>query len=288
MNLPRIAFFGTSEIAVYVLDELKREGILPSLVITNPDSPQGRKLHLTPTKVADWAASEHIFTIKPTSLKDEEVVRTLQECSCDLFLVAAYGKIIPETVLKIPKWKTLNMHPSLLPRLRGASPIRSAILNNENPTGVTIMQLNTKMDEGPILAQEKIQVQKDKWPIHGRILDETLARSGGQLLARTLREWLSGTITPIEQDHNQATYCAKITKEMGLLDFTLDPHLNLRKIRAFDGWPGTYFFYEKGDVKIRVKVLDAIVESEKLIITRIIPEGRREMDYDTFIHQVEA
>jgi methionyl-tRNA formyltransferase len=281
--MPKIVFFGTPDIAVHVLEELERAGIVPALVVTNPDTAQGRKLVLTETPVARFAREHSIPILKPTTLKDATVAAALQNSGAELYIVAAYGKIIPSSILSIPKYGTLNVHPSLLPRLRGASPIRSAILENEYPTGVTIMVLTEGLDEGPIVAQEVADIPKETWPLHGRILDEKLARMGGRLLACVLPAWITGTLTPAEQDHAHATYCKKITKDMAEIDLAADPAENLRKIRAFDGWPGAYFFHHKNGQRIRIKIADAEMRDAVLVLTRIIPEGRKEMAYEDWM-----
>ena len=278
----KLGFFGSPQIAVWVLEELEKVGILPSLIITNPDTPQGRKMLLTPTPVAVWAEARNIPLLKLPSLKTPEVEAQLKASGCELFLVAAYGKLIPQNILDIPKYKTLNTHPSLLPLLRGASPVRSAILQDMNPSGVTIMELTQGMDEGPILIQEEIEIPEEAWPLRGTELDELLFKKGGEMLAQILPSWINGEIAVQEQDHAQATYCTKITKEMGELDLSADPYQNLLKIRAFDGWPGTFFFAEKNGERIRVKVVDATIENGALVITKIIPEGKKEMDYTDF------
>lgn len=281
---PNIGFFGSPQIAVWVLEELEKVGLLPTLVVTNPDAPQGRKMILTETPVATWASSRKIHTIKPTTLRDTSIEEELRTHSCDLFVVAAYGKIIPQTILDIPKYKTINMHPSLLPKLRGASPIRSAILHDMNPTGISIMILTAGMDEGPLLTQEEVQIPSEAWPIRGNELDELLAKKGGTLLAETIPRWVAGEITPQEQVHEDATYSTKITKEMGLIDLHDNPYQNLLKVRAFDGWPGTYFFIEKDRSKVRIKITDAeLDEHGKLKITRVVPEGKKETSFDNFI-----
>ncbi len=283
-SIPKIAFFGTPTIAVWVLEELEKNGILPSLIVTNPDSPQGRKMIITETQVALWAHKRNIPVHKPNTLKDEAIKTMLIESGCELFIVAAYGKIIPESILDIPKYKTLNVHPSLLPKLRGASPIRSAILHNVFPTGVSIMILTKGIDEGPILVQEEEPIAREDWPLRGTVLDERLARSGGKLLAKTIPTWIEGEITPFEQNHTEATFSEKITKEMGLINLTDDPELNLRKIRAFDGWPGAYFFYtNQNGVSVRIKITEATIEDGKLNILRIIPEGKKEINYADYI-----
>lgn len=280
----KLGFFGSPQIAVWVLEKLEKTGLLPALVITNPDAPQGRKMILTETPVSSWAREREIETFKPATLRDDAVIQKLTSSACDIFIVAAYGKIIPQAILDIPKYKTLNMHPSLLPRLRGASPIRSAILEDINPTGISIMILTAGMDEGPVLAQEEVLIPSETWPIRGSELDELLAKRGGELLAKTLPSWVAGEISPQEQTHEDATYSTKITKEMGLIDLHDNPYQNLLKIRAFDGWPGTYFFVEKDEKQIRIKITDAKLDEEgKLKIIRVIPEGKNEMSYEDFI-----
>ncbi len=283
MGFPKFVFFGTPDIGVWVLEELEKAGFVPSLVVTNPDAPQGRKMIMTASPVAQWAELRNIPVLKPVSLKDTTIPDALRASGIELSIVAAYGKLIPQAILDIPKFKTLNVHPSLLPKLRGASPIRSAILEDMNPTGVSIMSLTIGMDEGPILAQETILIPKENWPVRGSELDVLLAKKGGALLAKILPDWIQGTITPEEQNHTEATYTQKITKEMGLIDLHSDPYQNLLKIRAFDGWPGTYFFHERNDQHIRVKIVDATIENSILKITRVIPEGKKEMDYDVFL-----
>ena len=280
---PKIVFFGTPEIAVTVLDSLKEAGYLPALIITNPDAPQGRKMLMTPPPVKVWAGAAGILVLQPTTLKDPEVLAQLTEGAYTLFIVAAYGKIIPQTILDIPKHGTLNVHPSLLPKLRGASPIRSAILNDMRETGATIMLMDAELDHGPILAQKTVVIEEASWPLRGIALDSMLAHEGGELLVTTIPKWLEGTIHPHEQTHEEATFCTKITKEMGEIDLTADPYANLLKIRAFDGWPGTYFFTERNDKRIRVKIVDAeLAEDGSLNILRVIPEGKKEMAYSDF------
>lgn len=284
ISKPNFAFFGTPLVAVWVLEELEKHGILPTLVITNPDAPQGRKLILTPPPVKEWAVARGIEVFQPTTLRDEAVVQKLRSQNFDLFIVAAYGKIIPQSILDIPPQSTLNVHPSLLPLLRGASPIRSAILGDMRDTGVTIMLMDAALDHGPILAQETANITKDEWPLRGETLDERLARQGGRMLAEAIPQWIAGTITAKEQDHTAATHCTKITKEMGEIDLSADPYQNLLKIRAFDGWPGTFFFTEKHGKRLRIKIIDAeLTEDGSLKITRVVPEGKKEMNYDDFL-----
>ena len=282
-TLPKIAFFGTPDIAVWVLEELEKAGIVPALIVTNPDAPQGRKMVLTPSPVSNWAEEKGIQVYKPESLKSDEVVAKLKESGCALFVVAAYGKIIPQPILDIPKYKTLNMHPSLLPQLRGMSPIRSAILEDIHPTGVSIMELTAGIDEGPVLAQEVATLET--WPILGRNLDEHLARQGGALLSDVIPKWINGEIEAKEQNHSEATFSKKITKAMGELNLMDDPYQNYLKFCAFDVWPGTFFFQEINGKQIRVKITEAEYADGKFVVKKVIPEGKKEMDYESFIAQ---
>jgi methionyl-tRNA formyltransferase len=281
----KFAFFGTPDIAVHALEALTQAGFVPSLIVTNPDRPTGRKQILTPPPAAVFAETHNIPLFQPESLKDKDAISPLTATDWDLFVVVAYGKIIPEWLLSIPKHQTINLHPSLLPKFRGASPIRSSILADERETGVTIILLDAEMDHGPILTQEIVTVDESEWPLDGQLLDERLARAGGALLAETIPEWIAGQIEPQEQDHDAATFCTKITKDMS--ELAIDPyHLPegmaaydiLLKIKAFSGWPETFFIHENK----RVKIKSACLENEKLHIDRIVPEGKSEMDFNAY------
>jgi len=279
-NDVRFVFFGTPELAVTILEELKAAGFSPALVVTRPDAPVGRGKVLTPPPVKVWAAAQGIPVLQPAKLTDD-VLAELQKDAWDVFIVAAYGKLLPQKLLDIPEHGTLNVHPSLLPHLRGPSPIRSAILNDERETGVSIMLIDAEMDHGPIIEQEFIDVPN--WPPRADELEDLLAHEGGRILAETLLPWVRGGIAAQEQDHEQATYCKTIQKEDGLIDLADDPQKNLRKIRAFEGWPGTYTFFERNGQKIRVQIIDAHVENDQLVIDTVRPEGKRDMPYADFL-----
>ena len=297
-NKPKIVFWGTSSFSTGVLDALKEGGIIPDVIITALDKPKGRNLIITPPPVKIWAEQNNIPILQPEIL-DDSLRSTLYALGSTLFVVASYGKIIPKSILGIPKHGTLNVHPSLLPRLRGASPIQSAILS-EDTTGVTIMLLDDKMDHGPIIAQKEIPIAP--WPPKASELEKILAREGGKLLAEVIPRWVAGKITAQEQEHNKATYTKKFTKEDGLIDLSGDQTVNFRKIQAFDVWPRAYFFTERHGKKIRVAIIDAELidlpaPSEapahataggrqaggKLIIKKVLPEGKREMKYGDFL-----
>lgn len=284
----KIAFFGTPDFAVTILEELKNADITPALVITAPDKPQGRGLTLTPPPVKIWAQENNIKTIQPTSLKDSLQIAEILDTQWDLFIVAAYGKLIPENILEIPKHKTLNVHPSLLPKFRGPSPIESSILADDQDVGVSIMRLDKEMDHGPIVAQEKIPAEQiGTWPITAPSLENIAAHFGGTLLAKIIPDWTSEKITEKEQEHAKATYCKKISKADGLIDLDADAYANYLKICAYSGWPGTYFFKEHDGRKIRVSVKKATYQDGTLTIQTVVPEGRSEMSYPDFLRGIK-
>ncbi len=272
------AFFGTSEFSVIVLDQLKARGFIPTLVVTVEDKPKGRKLVLTPPPTKVWAEKEGIKYVQLKILRKEEsveIIKSYAKSGFDLFIVASYGKIIPQNILDIPKYHCLNVHPSLLPKLRGPSPLESAILK-ENETGVTIIKVGAEMDQGPILTQEKIDIE---WPPYFEDLEKTSAKVGGRLLAELIPDWIDGKIKEVEQVHNQTTVCVKIEKRDGEINLNGDLEINLRKIRAFHQWPTAYFFNKSK----RVIVKRAHIKENKLILDRVLPEGRKEMSYEDYL-----
>lgn len=276
------AFFGTDEFSTMVLDELKSQGFVPNLIITTEDKPKGRKLLLTPPEAKVWADKENVNCLQLKTLRNEEsfsAIKSSVKEGFDLFVVASYGKIIPQNILDIPKFKTLNIHPSLLPKLRGPSPIASSILS-EDETGVSIMRLDSEMDHGPILAQEKIDID---WPPYADELEKISAKVGAEMLAKIIPEWINGNVKEVEQNHNEATFCSKIQKSDGEIDLNDNPEKNLRKIRAYNIWPNAFFFETNGYKKTRIIVKKAHIENGELVLDRIIPEGKKEMDYKDYL-----
>lgn len=282
----KFVFFGSSEFSVYVLDTLKQNNFIPSLIITTEDKPKGRKLILTPNVVKVWAQENSIKIESPKSLKNNEgLVQKLNLENADLFLVASYGKIIPKTIFDIPKSKTLNIHPSLLPKYRGASPIQSAILNDEHKMGVSIMQIEETMDTGPVLIQKEIE---DLSVMEGREkIEKILAHEGALLFMKIYKDWNEGILTAQKQDDSIATYCKKIEKEDGLLDidindFSKNAKENILKTRAFEGWPLTYFFINQK----RIIIKKASYKDNKFIIEKVLPEGKKEMVFEDFLRGI--
>jgi len=278
---PLFAFFGTPRFAVRVLDALEAEAYLPALVICAPDKPQGRGMKLAPPPAKVWAEARGIDVMQPATLKDESVASELQNTEWDVFVVAAYAKLIPQSILDIPRQGALNVHPSLLPKLRGPSPAVSAILADLRTTGVTIMQMDAKMDEGPIVAQARVELEEAAWPPKGSEFEELLATEGGMLLAEVLPDWIDGHITPEPQDHSAATYTKKFTDEDSLIDIDGNPREQLLKIRAFDKNPRAHFVTSDGK---RVIITEAELSADSnLKILKVIPEGKKEIDFTTFL-----
>lgn len=282
MKTSNLAFFGTSHYAVMILEALKHAGLSPSLIITTPDKPAGKGMQLTPPPVKVWAQEQGVEILQPEKLKEASFLEMLKTRNFDLFIVVAYGKIIPQEVIDISPNGALNVHASLLPKLRGASPIETAILQDEKHTGITIMLIDSDMDHGPIITQKKVMI--DPWPPKARDLGKALVETGGQLLVEVIPQWLAGTIEAKPQNHSLATYTKKIVKEDALIDLSAEPYENFRKIQAYAEWPKPYFFAEKNGRKIRVIIKDAEYKNDTLIIKRVIPEGKKEMDYSAFFN----
>lgn len=284
-NPLKTAFFGTPHLAVYVLEELEAAGIVPDVVVTAPDRPAGRKLILTPPPVKSWALERDFPVLQPETLKTPSAAPELANSEWDLFIVAAYSIIVPPWVLELPKHGILNVHPSLLPKLRGPSPIRSAILlDRQENVGVSIIKLDEQVDHGPVVAQARVELPE--WPVRGNHLDELLFREGGRLLAECGPLWLEGGITPEPQNDDEATFTKKFTKADGEINLDADAATNYRTFCAMEGWPGTYFFAEYNGTRIRVKVKDVEYTDGTFTPTVVIPEGKQAMSYDVFVRSL--
>jgi len=194
----------------------------------------------------------------------------------DLLIVASYGKIIPKKFLDLPRHGSINVHPSLLPKHRGASPIQTAILNGDKVTGVSIMVMDEKMDHGPIISNLQFPISQK---YNYKELETLLAVKGAKLLEEIIPIFLSGKIKAKDQDHSKATFTKILRREDGEVGLDDDPHEIERKSRAFDPWPGIYTIW-KGK---RIKLLEIEVEENKLIIKRVQPEGKKEMGFDDFL-----
>lgn len=271
-------FFGTPKFAVIVLKALIDAGYTPAHVVTAPDKPKGRGRILTSSPVKILAEKYGILVLQPITLKNNtELIDMIAALRPDFFVVAAYGKIIPKTILAIPKKGGLNVHPSLLPYYRGPSPIQAAILNGDATTGATIMLMDEEMDHGPILAQQELTPNIQCFPLTlnvGRChttenLSEKLAELGAKLLIETIPKWLNGEITPREQNHAKATYTKIITKEDGHIDWHKSAEEIERMARAYTTWPSAWTLMR--DTKSRAKK-DARVKILRAFRTQAIAD----------------
>ncbi|MBI4123187.1 MAG: methionyl-tRNA formyltransferase [Parcubacteria group bacterium] len=233
----KIVFFGTSEFGAIVLRTIIRASIIPALVVTVPDKPAGRKLKVHPSWVKQVALEYRIPLLQPET-PQEKVLSQLRSMEPDLFLVAAYGKILPQELLDIPKKGSLNVHPSLLPLYRGAAPVQAALLNGDEKTGATVILMDERMDHGPIVASSKIKIQNPK--INYPELHNKLAKLGGELLIKTIPLWIAGKIKAVPQQDSKATYTKHLTKEAGRIDWTKSALYIERQVRALQPWPGTF------------------------------------------------
>lgn len=287
MNTPpqiRFIFLGGRPLGVACLDALEKVGYVPAIIVTNPDRPAGRGQVMTPPQEKVWGEARGIPVMQPEKLSEIEDALIAQG-PWDVFALAAYGQILSKKFLSIPRLGVVNMHPSLLPKMRGPSPIRSAILTDaKDAVGVSVMIIDSKMDHGPLLAQKHVETML--WPIPGRELDALLIEQGALLLAETFPKYVHGEIKPTEQDHDAATYCKMFEKTDAEINLADDAHTNLLKICAYDEWPGAYTFVNHGDKKIRIKIIAAHVEGNTLVLDRVVPEGKKEMSYADFMRNI--
>lgn len=293
MKKIKYVFFGSSKLSLIVLEHLYNAGYIPSAIVTTPDKPKGRKLVLTPTETKVFGLSKNIEVFEFAKL-DETAVQICKDKFNDtaIFIVASYGLIIPQSILDIPQSGVINIHPSLLPTYRGATPIQQAILDDRFDTGVSIMKMDAKMDHGPLLFQEKRKNMFD-WPKKYTDLEHELAIQGADALIHILPAIADNQIIQVEQDHTKATFTKKITKADGCIDIENLEHSagrqNFLKFCAYEVWPSTFFIVKKKDKEIRVKITAASWDNEqqKMIIEKVIPEGQKETTYTDFVSRVE-
>ena len=243
----KIVFFGTSEFGAIILEKLVQAGMAPVLVVTTPDKPAGRKQEFTSPPVKLIAEKFKLPIFQPANLVNSAIAELTRQ-KIDMFIVAAYGKILPKGILNIPQYGALNVHPSLLPKYRGPSPIQTAILNDEDETGVTIMLMDEKMDHGPIVANSKFEIRNSKFTYPE--LHSKLAEIGADLLVKMIPDWIEGKIKPVPQDEGKATYTRILKKEDGKIDWNQPATEIERQVRALTPWPGTFTLFKGKTLKI--------------------------------------
>lgn len=231
----RIVFFGTPEFAVPTLDALVAAERKPVLVVTRPARPAGRGREVQEPPVAEAARAHGLEVFQPERVKDGELIERLRELRPDAFVVVAFGQIFPGALLEVPKHGSINLHASLLPKYRGASPIQSAIANGEKKTGVTAMLMEEELDAGPILLQEEVEIHRSETAGE---LSQRLAEVGARLMVETLERLEKGKLKPRKQREESASYASRFSKEDGRLNWALEAEEIYNRLRALDPWPG--------------------------------------------------
>jgi methionyl-tRNA formyltransferase len=310
MALLRIVFMGTAELSCASLQALTS---LPDAtveaVVTQPDRPRGRGMKVLPSPVKALAVQKGLRILQPDRARNEAFLRELQSFKPDLVVVAAYGQILPVSILEVPRFGCLNVHTSLLPKYRGAAPIQWALINGDPKTGVTIMKMDAGMDTGAILMQTETPINPDD---NSGTLHDRLAILGAETLLRAIPEYVAGRLQPREQPAEGASHAPKIRKEDCRIDWTHPANSIWNRIRAFSPWPGA-FMHIPGDVRpLLLKVWEARVEPRTgkageileasqagliigcgtgaLRLLSVQPEGGRRMTDQQFLagHRLEA
>ena len=245
---------GTPDFAVNTLDAINKAGHEIALVVTQPDKPKGRSGALHMSDVKQYAIQHKLEVFQPEKVKTPEAVARLKEYKPELIVVAAFGQILSKEILEMPEHGCINVHASLLPRLRGASPIQSTILEGDKETGVTIQQMGEGLDTGDIILQESIPIEDSDT---GGSLFDKLAELGAALAVRTIDDIASGRAERTPQDEEKATYAKKIEKNMGLIDWDKSAEETERMVRALDPWPSAFTHIDGKMLKIwRAAVVD--------------------------------
>ena len=241
----RIVFMGTPDFSVPTLKALVEAGHDVAAVVTQPDKPKGRgkEMQMTPVKVQ--ALEYKIPVYQPAKVRDQAFIQVLREMDADVFVVIAFGQILPERILNLPKYGCINIHASLLPKYRGAAPIQWAVINGDEVSGVTTMQMDVGLDTGDIL--DTVEVRLDPKETGGSLFDR-LSLAGGKLILSTLEKAEAGILHPVKQD--EATHVTMLDKSMGQIDWSMDAAVIERLIRGLNPWPSAYTKFEGKTLKI--------------------------------------
>jgi methionyl-tRNA formyltransferase len=256
--LSRIAFFGTPEFSAIILRTLIENNFTPSLIVTKPDALVGRKKILTPSPVKIIAQENTLSLLQPNTL-DDSFFEIFKMHSIDIAIVVAYGKIFPQTLLSLPPYGCLNIHASLLPLYRGASPIQSALLYGEKETGVTLMQMEKGLDSGPIITKKSLPIAPNDTTL---TLTPKLAHLGGEVLLSFLSSWKKTSIKSKPQEPSLASFCTCIHKQDGNIHWNQSAETIYNTFRAFTPWPGVFSFFSHKGKKIRIRFLEMELSQE--------------------------
>jgi methionyl-tRNA formyltransferase len=279
VNNPNYIFFGSSRLSVIVLGNLIRLGLKPSLVICPIPQKAGRGLVLKDSELKAEAIKNNV-EIKEVDKLDENLLSEIKKYKPDFLLVASFGKILPKSFLNINKNGVLNIHPSILPKYRGPSPIQYQIINDEKNIGVSIMKMDEMVDHGPLLAKQKITI--DNWPIDYLELEKILAKAGAESFVGVINSYLLNPDNVLVQDDKEATFTKLITKNEGLINLEDDARKNYLKYLALKSSVGVYFMTEHKGKFMRVKISEVSFENNLFDIKKVVPEGRKEMSLSDF------
>lgn len=253
----KVVYMGTPDFAVDTLQAIVDAGHEVALVVTQPDKAKGRGKKLCYTPVKEKAMECHLEVAQPEKVREESFVERLQMIAPDVIVVVAFGQILPESILNIPKYGCINVHASLLPAYRGAAPIQWAVIDGLAETGVTTMYMEKGLDTGDIICQSRIPLAADET---GGSLFDKLAKEGASLLVRTLKMLEDGTATRTKQDDSRSSYAKMLSKDMGCLDFSKDAVILERLIRGLNPWPSAYTAIQGKTLKIYIA--EVVAEEE--------------------------
>jgi methionyl-tRNA formyltransferase len=295
-----LVFCGTPQFAVPTLEKLVSARFSIALVVTQPDRPRGRKLELTPSSIKTRALELGLPVTQPETIKNNQEFRaTLTKINADAIIVVAYGRIIPQWMIDLPRFGNINLHASLLPKYRGAAPIQWAIANGESVTGVTTMLINAGLDTGDILLQEEARIAPDDT---SESLAPRLAGMGAELMVTTLRGLEAGIVHPHPQENQQGTLAPILNKEDGRIDFQWNAQKILNRLRGFHPWPGAFTSFRGKNLNVWAakQVLHRIPEGKlalegdhllvgcgnnsSLELLEVQPEGKKRMPARDFVH----
>ncbi|MGN0365363.1 MAG: methionyl-tRNA formyltransferase [Suilimivivens sp.] len=256
----KIIYMGTPDFAVAPLEAIIRAGHQVTAVVTQPDKQKGRGKEVQMTPVKECALKHGIPVLQPIKIKEAEAVEQLRQYPADIFVIAAFGQILSEEILNMPKYGCINIHASLLPAYRGAAPIQWVILNGETQTGVTIMQMAKGLDTGDMLCKVVVPIDVKET---GESLHDKLMAAGAELIVETLPKIERRELIPKKQDESLSSYAARLTKSMGLIDWKQDADVLERLVRGLNSWPSAYTYYHGKTLKIwEADVTDAANQGE--------------------------
>lgn len=301
----KIVYMGTPDFAVNPLHALAEAGYEVAGVVTQPDKPKGRGKTMLPTPVKEEALKHGFPVYQPVKVRDPEFLQVLEKLDPDIIVVAAFGQIIPKSILELPKYGCINIHASLLPKYRGAAPIQQAVIDGEKESGVTIMRMGTGLDTGDMISKIVVPIAKDET---GGTLFDKLAEAGAKLLVETLPHIFDGTAVYEKQPEESPTpYAGMITKQMGLINFGKSAAELERLVRGLNPWPSAFTFWNGKTLKVWESFVvkseetgaeksepGTVVKTDKkgiyvacgedvLVLSQVQLEGKKRMDADAFL-----